>query len=187
MSRIGKLPIYLKDIEANISGSVVTLQKGNEKIEYDFGNKVKVILEEKKDEDDKSRSGRYLKVVKINPSDKVANFLGLHRSNLNNIVKGLLEDYEITLEYSGVGYKANISDKFLVLSLGYSHDIAYIIPKGINIKTAKPNLIIISGKDKQKVGQIASEIINFRTTEPYKGKGIKKKGAWILRKEGKKK
>jgi len=176
MSRIGKLPIDLKDIKATIEGSVIILKKGNVEKKYDFGNKVKVVVEDNK-----------IRVLKINSTDKVAKFLGLHRSNLNNIVNGLEKNYEITLEINGVGYKANVSDKFLVLNLGYSHDIAYIIPESVKIKTEKPNLIIISGDNKQKVGQIASEIIKFRTTEPYKGKGVKKKGAWILRKEGKKK
>jgi len=176
MSRIGKLPVNLKDVIATIEGSIVTLKRGNVEKKYDFGNKVKVIIE----------NGQ-LKVLKNNPNDKVAEFLGLHRSNLNNIVNGLVKDYEVILEINGVGYKANISGKFLVLNLGYSHDIAYIIPNEVTIKTEKPNLIIISGNDKHKVGQIASEIIKFRTTEPYKGKGVKKKGAWILRKEGKKK
>jgi len=176
MSRIGKLPIDLKDITANVEGNVVILKKGNIEKRYDFGDKVKVVIEDST-----------LKVLKKNPQDKVANFLGLHRSNLNNIVKGLIKDYEVVLEINGVGYKANISGNFLVLSLGYSHDIAYVIPEGVKIKTEKPNLVIINGNNKQKVGQVASEIINFRTTEPYKGKGIKKKGAWVLRKEGKKK
>jgi large subunit ribosomal protein L6 len=176
MSRIGKLPINLQDVAANIEGTVVILKKGNEEKRYNFGKKVRLVIEDGK-----------LKFTKINPKDDVAAYLGLHRSNLNNIVNGLLQDYEIILEINGVGYKADVNGKFLVLSLGYSHDIAYIIPNNIKIRTEKPNFVIISGNDKQKVGQIASEIIKFKVTEPYKGTGIKKKGAWILRKEGKKK
>lgn len=180
ISRIGKLPIELKEVTATIDTKTdtVILKKGSIEKKYKLDNGVTAIVEDGK-----------LRVVKkegTNDAD-VKKFLGTHRSRLNNDVKGLNDGYEIVLEANGVGYKSNISGNFLILSLGYSHDIAYVIPEGIKIKTEKPNLIVISGVDKQKVGQIASEIIDFRPPEPYKGKGVKKKGAWILRKEGKKK
>lgn len=176
MSRIGKLPIKVpSDIAVRIDGNVVIITKGSVEKRYGF-DKVKIVFENNE-----------IKVLKKNPKDKVANFLGLHRSNLNNIIKGLTDGYTITLETKGVGYKASVVDGFLILNLGFSHDIAYEIPKGTEIKTAKPNLIIIKSDDKQKIGQTAREIIDFRPTEPYKGKGIKIQGAWVLRKEGKKK
>jgi large subunit ribosomal protein L6 len=113
--------------------------------------------------------------------------IGMDRSNIKNIVSGMSVNFKTILEVNGVGYKTAIDKSTLILTLGYSHDIFYVLPKGIWITLEKPNLIIISGDDKILVGQVASEIISFRSPEPYKGKGIKKFGKSILRKEGKKK
>ena len=95
--------------------------------------------------------------------------------------------FKVVLEYNGVGYRAVVSKNFLVLGLGYSHDIVVKIPSDITVTPEKPNLIVIQGEDKGRIGTFASRIISFRTTEPYKGKGIKYQGQEILRKEGKKK
>jgi large subunit ribosomal protein L6 len=111
----------------------------------------------------------------------------MDRSNIKNIVQGLQEPFKTVLEINGVGYKAAVDKGVLMLTLGYSHEIFYALPKGISAAFEKPNLIIISGDDKVLVGQIASEIISFRKPEPYKGKGVKIFGKQILRKEGKKK
>lgn len=177
-SRIGKLPIKVanNDIKVSIEGSVITFTKGNVVKTYDFGNKVDVSYENNE-----------IFVKETSDSDSTR-FCGLHRSNLFNLVKGLSEGYKVVLEYNGVGYKADIyKNCFLVLGLGYSHDIVVKIPANIKITLEKPNLIVIQGDDKEAVGTFASRIISFRSTEPYKGKGIKYQGQWILRKEGKKK
>ena len=112
---------------------------------------------------------------------------GMSRSLLQNLVTGVAVGYTRRLEISGVGYRAASDGKVLNLQLGYSHDVVYPIPEGITIAAAKPTEIKISGSDKQKVGQVAAEIRDFRSPEPYKGKGVKYVGEYIFRKEGKKK
>ena len=114
-------------------------------------------------------------------------FVGMNRSNVKNIIEGLQNPFKTTLEINGVGYKASVDKGVLALTLGYSHEIYYALPKNITAAFEKPNLIIITGDDKVLVGQVASEIISFRKPEPYKGKGVKILGKAILRKEGKKK
>ena len=112
---------------------------------------------------------------------------GLQRTLVNNLVQGVSKGYSQQLEIAGVGYRAAVQGKNLQLQLGYSHDVIYPIPTGIDIKCEKPTLILVSGSDKQKVGQVAAEIRGFRKPEPYKGKGIKYAEEKIRRKEGKKK
>jgi large subunit ribosomal protein L6 len=176
MSRVGKLPIKVPgDIKVNIDGTVLTLTKGSEVKTYDFGTKVKVVFEDNE-----------IKVSRID-EEAESKFWGLHRSNINNMVIGLTQGFKTTLEYNGVGYRANVSGDFLMLGLGYSHDIAVFIPKELKISIGKPNLIIIEGSDKELVGKMSASIISLRKTEPYKGKGIKKVGQYVVRKEGKKK
>ena len=111
----------------------------------------------------------------------------MNRSLVNNAIIGASQGYEKILELSGVGYRAAIKGKTLNLQLGFSHDINFIIPDGLTITVEKQTVIKIKGNDKQQVGMIASKIRSFRPPEPYKGKGIKEKGQYILRKEGKKK
>lgn len=176
VSRVGKLPIKVaSDVKVKIEGTIITFTKGNLNKTYDFGNKVDILLK-----DDEI-------LVNENDSNESTQFSGLHRSNIFNILKGLTEGYKVVLEYNGVGYKADVNKGFLVLSLGYSHDIVIKVPADITVTPEKPNLIKVEGQDKEKVGTFASRIISFRKTEPYKGKGIKYQGQWILRKEGKKK
>jgi len=177
MSRIGKKPIQvLEGLNVKIEGSKITISKGQDAKEYNFGDKVVVtcnnneILVQKKDQDSKDTK-----------------FTGLHRSNIANIIKGLTDGFTARLEVNGVGYKVNVVENILVLGLGYSHDINYAIPSDIKISFEKPNIIVINGTDKAKVGLVASELISFRKPEPYKGKGVKIEGAYIVRKEGKKK
>ena len=111
----------------------------------------------------------------------------MNRSLLNNAIIGITTGYSKTLELSGVGYRAALKGKQLNLQLGFSHDINFDIPESVKILVEKQNIIKISGSDKQEVGSIASKIKSFRPPEPYKGKGIKEQGQYILRKEGKKK
>ena len=112
---------------------------------------------------------------------------GMNRSLLNNAIIGTSKGYEKTLELIGVGYRAALKGKQLNLQLGYSHDINVDIPEGIKILVEKQTTLKISGSDKQLVGIVTSKIKTFRKTEPYKGKGIREKGQYILKKEGKKK
>jgi large subunit ribosomal protein L6 len=112
---------------------------------------------------------------------------GLQRTLINNLVLGVSKGYAQQLEISGTGYRAAVQGKNVQLQLGYSHDIVYPIPPGIDIKCEKPTLVLVSGIDKQKVGQVAAEIRGFRKPEPYKGKGVKYAEEKIRRKEGKKK
>ena len=111
----------------------------------------------------------------------------MNRSLINNAIIGTSKGYEKTLELFGVGYRATLKDKKLNLQLGYSHDINFDIPEEIKIKVEKQTMLKISGFDKQLVGSIASKIKSLRPTEPYKGKGIREKGQYVFRKEGKKK
>ena len=112
---------------------------------------------------------------------------GLNRSLINNAIKGINEGYSKTLELSGVGFRAALKGNILNLQIGFSHDVNYQIPEGIKIAVEKQTIIKITGSDKQLVGSVAAKIKSFKKTEPYKGKGIKEQGEYILRKEGKKK
>jgi large subunit ribosomal protein L6 len=128
--------------------------------------------------------------VAVNPRDtsKAARAKwGMSRAQVANLVEGVSKGFEKRLEINGVGYKAAVAGKMLKLSLGYSHDIDYEIPAGVTIVTPKPTEVVVSGIDKQKVGQTAAEIREYRGPEPYKGKGVKYSDEFIFRKEGKKK
>jgi large subunit ribosomal protein L6 len=178
MSRVGKLPINIPDgIVVVVEGNVITFSSAKLKKTYQVSFGVKASIFDKQ--------------IKLSAFDealpRVSMFVGMDRSNIKNIVLGLQNDFRTVLEINGVGYKASVNAGVLALTLGYSHEIFYALPKGISAAFEKPNLIIISGSDKILVGQVASEIISFRKPEPYKGKGVKVFGRKILRKEGKKK
>lgn len=178
MSRVGKLPVAIADnIKVEINNDVIKFDNGKIKKEYKLSKGVQAKLEDKE-----------LKISAIDKkTPKVSMFVGMNRSNINNIVSGMVKDFEVALEINGVGYKASVQGNLLILDLGYSHEIVYAIPENVKAVFEKPNIIKISGDDKVLVGQIAAEIIDFRKPEPYKGKGVKKVGQVILRKEGKKK
>ncbi len=178
MSRVGKLPISIPDnIKVSIDKNIVTFDSGKIKRTYQLSPGVKVDL-----------SDTQLKLSAIDKSvSDISMFVGMDRSNIKNIVSGLQTPFKTTLEINGVGYKASVDKGILTLTLGYSHEIFYALPEGINAAFEKPNLVIVSGNDKVLVGQVAAEIISFRKPEPYKGKGVKVFGKKILRKEGKKK
>ncbi|GAC1594157.1 MAG: hypothetical protein NVS3B5_24140 [Sphingomicrobium sp.] len=112
---------------------------------------------------------------------------GMQRTLVQNLITGVTEGFTKVLEITGVGYRANAQGKTLKLQLGYSHDVNYAIPEGIDVKTPDTTTVEISGIDRQQVGQVAAEIRRWRKPEPYKGKGIKYRGEFIFRKEGKKK
>ena len=178
MSRVGKLPIKVpNDIKVELNGETIKLTKGSIVKEYNFGDKIVVLYEDN--------------TIKLSPREdldkrEINNFYGLHRNNIANIVKGLTEHFKITLEINGVGFKAAVIKNMLILTLGYSHDIAFALPAGVSAKV-EGNQITLDSDDKQLVGQVAAEIIALRKPEPYKGKGVKILDKPILRKEGKKK
>ena len=177
MSRVGKRPVSVPSgVTANVSGKTVSVKGPKGTLSLVVDDRVVVAM-------DKG-------AIKIDPKDesKAARALwGTTRANLNNIVTGVTKGFERKLEITGVGYRAAVQGKNLQLALGYSHDVIYPIPEGIAIATPKPTEIVITGIDKQKVGQVAAEIRAFRGPEPYKGKGVKYAGEFIFRKEGKKK
>ena len=128
-----------------------------------------------------------ISVQPANSTREARAFWGMQRTLVQNLITGVTEGFTKVLEITGVGYRANSQGKNLKLQLGYSHDVDFAVPEGIEIKTPDNTTIEISGIDKQQVGQVAAEIRRWRKPEPYKGKGIKYRGEYIFRKEGKKK
>ncbi len=178
MSRVGKLPVQVPDnIKVTIDKNIISFDSGKTKKAYQVSPGVKAEFADKQ-----------IKVTAIDKkTPKISMFVGMNRSNIKNIIEGLVSPFKTTLEINGVGYKAAVNNNLLTLTLGFSHDIIYALPEGISAAFHKPNLIEITGDNKVLVGQVASEIISFRKPEPYKGKGVKVAGTTILRKEGKKK
>ena len=179
MSKIGKISISIPEkVKVALSGNLLN-------IEGPIGKKslnIDIDMFELKIDDGKSVS---IKPKNINQETK--RLWGMNRSLLNNAIIGTSKGYSKTLELSGVGYRASLKGKQLSMQLGFSHDINFDIPEGIKIVVEKQTILKISGSDKQEVGMIASKIKSIRPPEPYKGKGIKEEGQYILRKEGKKK
>ncbi|MDJ1257467.1 MAG: 50S ribosomal protein L6 [Candidatus Midichloria sp.] len=178
MSRIGKLPITVdSSVQVMLKDNHLKVQGKNGALEKVFAKEVNLSFADGK--------------ITVQPIDKnnmrARAMWGLSRTLISNMVKGVHEGWTERLEMTGVGYKATVSNGILVLSLGYSHDIMYAFPKGIEIKCEKPTSISISGADKQLVGQVAAEIRQLRKPEPYKGKGIRYATETIRRKENKKK
>jgi large subunit ribosomal protein L6 len=179
MSKIGKINITIPDkVKVLLTGNTINIEgplgKKSLKIDTDIFD---LIINEGKE-------------VSIKPKTITQNtkrLWGMNRSLLNNAITGISKGYEKILELSGVGFRAALKGKQLNLQLGFSHDINFDIPEGIKITVEKQTIIKISGFDKQQVGMITSQIKSIRPPEPYKGKGIKEQGQYILRKEGKKK
>ncbi|SDX62637.1 LSU ribosomal protein L6P [Albimonas donghaensis] len=177
MSRIGKKPVELPNgVTATISGQTVEVKGPKGVRSFTATDDVDVILEDN--------------AVSVKPrglSKRARQQWGMSRTQVQNLVTGVTEGFKKELEIQGVGYRAQVQGKTLKLALGYSHDVEYAIPEGIDIVCAKPTEIAITGMDQQKVGQVAANIREWRAPEPYKGKGIRYKGEYIFRKEGKKK
>ena len=177
MSRIGKKPVLLP------TGVTASVKNGEVKVKGPKGELSLRLVEGV--EASVEKEGVVVKPRDL--TDKSRAMWGLQRTLVNNLVQGVSKGYAQQLEIAGVGFRAAVQGKNLQLQLGYSHDVIYPIPAGIDIKCEKPTLILVSGFDKQKVGQVAAEIRGFRKPEPYKGKGIKYAEEKIRRKEGKKK
>jgi large subunit ribosomal protein L6 len=177
MSRVGKKSVVIPaGVTANVDGQTVKVK----------GPKGAVQLVLHGDVGAKLEAGG----IKIDPRNetKLARALwGTSRALIANLVTGVTKGFEQRLEITGVGYRASVQGKNLQIALGYSHDIVHPIPEGITIVTPKPTEIVVTGIDKQKVGQVAANIRDYRPPEPYKGKGIKYAGEFIFRKQGKKK
>ena len=179
MSKIGKINISVPEkVKVAMNGNILN-------IEGPLGKKSLKIDTEIFDLDINSGKKISIKPKKIN--DETKRLWGMNRSLVNNAIIGTSSGYEKTLELSGVGYRAALKGKQLNLQLGFSHDINFEIPENIKIVVEKQTIIKISGINKQLVGTVAAKIKTFRPPEPYKGKGIKEVGQYILRKEGKKK
>lgn len=178
MSRVGKKPVeLLEETKFSVNeGGVVEVSGKLGSLRKKFPKEVQF-----------STEGNVVKVVPVDSSKRSIAMWGLSRSLLQNMVTGVTTGFVKRLEIRGVGYKAAVDQHYLTLNLGYSHEIKYQIPDGITIKAEKPTLLVISGSDKQKVGEVAAEIVKQRPPEPYKGKGVMYEGQRILRKEGKKK
>ena len=179
MSKIGKINITIPEkVKVAINGSILNIDGPLGKQSLNIDTKVF-------DLDIKEGKEISIKPKKIN--DDIKRLWGVNRSLLNNAIIGTSSGYEKTLELTGVGYRAALKGKQLNLQLGFSHDINFDIPDNIKITVEKQTIIKIKGIDKQLVGTVAAKIKTFRPPEPYKGKGIKEVGQYILRKEGKKK
>ena len=178
MSRIGKKPVAMPSgVSANVDGQTLTVKgpKGTLSMKL-LDDLVKYEVAEGE-----------IRVTPLVDAQRNRAAWGMTRTNVQNLVTGVTEGFTKVLEISGVGYRAQAQGKNLRLQLGYSHDVNFPVPEGIDVKTPDQNTVEISGIDKQKVGQVAAEIRRWRKPEPYKGKGIKYRGEYIFRKEGKKK
>jgi large subunit ribosomal protein L6 len=177
MSRIGKKPVTVpKGVTAKVDGQTVTVKGPKGELSITLINDVTVKL-----------GDAGIEVSPRDDSKRARSMWGMSRSLVDNLVMGVSSGFSKTLEITGVGYRAALKGKELQLQLGYSHDVLYPVPDGIQIQCTKPTEIVISGIDKAKVGQVAAEIRNYRKPEPYKGKGVKYSKEFIFRKEGKKK
>ena len=175
MSRIGRLPIVVPaDVKVEIDGNTVTVKGAKATLTGTFNSNITVELE----------NGE-IKVSRPDDSKENRALHGLTRALINNMVVGVHEGFKKELEIVGIGYRAALQGKDLVLNVGYSHQVTMTPPEGVTVEVPGPNKIVISGADKQAVGQFASEVRGVRPPEPYKGKGIKYIDEVVRRKEGK--
>ena len=174
MSRIGKLPIEVPTgVTITVDNDVITVVGAKGQLSEVLQKGLKI-----------SQEDGWLKVTRENEERETRSKHGLMRTLINNMVNGVTKGFEKKLEINGVGFRANMEGSKLKMSLGYSHDIYFEAPEGVNIQVEQ-NIITVSGISKQKVGQVAAEIRSFRKPEPYKGKGIKYTDERIIRKSGK--
>jgi large subunit ribosomal protein L6 len=178
MSRIGKKPVAMPSgVSASVEGQTLTVKgpKGTLSMAL-LDDLVSYTIED---------GAISIKPLAVSQRNRAA--WGMQRTQVQNLVTGVTEGFTKVLEINGVGYRAAIQGTNLKLQLGYSHDVNFTVPEGIAVKTPDATTIEISGIDRQQVGQVAAEIRRWRKPEPYKGKGIKYRGEFIFRKEGKKK
>jgi large subunit ribosomal protein L6 len=177
MSRIGKRPVPLPaGVTASTEGQILSVKGPKGQLQLQMRDEIAYEI-----------GDDGILVKPGNDTKQARAFWGMQRTLVDNLVTGVTEGFSKTLEITGVGYRAQAQGRNLRLQLGYSHDVNFPVPEGIDVKTPDQNTVEISGIDKQKVGQVAAEIRRWRKPEPYKGKGIKYRGEYIFRKEGKKK
>ena len=177
MSKVGKKPVEIPaGTTPKVEGQLVSIKGPKGELSFIVPDDVAVKLE-----------GSQITVDPRTSTKRARALWGTSRARINNLVTGVTKGFEKKLEITGVGYKAAVEGKNLNLSLGYSHPVLYAIPTGIAIVTPKPTEILVSGIDRQQVGQVAAEIRAYRGPEPFKGKGVKYEGEFIFRMEGKKK
>ena len=177
MSRIGKKPVPVP------AGVTATIENGTLSVKGPKGSLSMPVV----DDISYTVEAGAISVMPANETRRARAFWGMQRTLVSNLVVGVTDGFTKTLEITGVGYRAAVQGRNLRLQLGYSHDVDYAIPEGITIATPDTTTVHITGSDKQRVGQVAAEIRRWRKPEPYKGKGIKYRGEYIFRKEGKKK
>jgi large subunit ribosomal protein L6 len=186
MSRIGKNPVTIPEgVDVQIDGQDLKAKGKLGELSLSIHGDVDAALEDVANDD-----GKTTKLVRLSPKAETREARQIWptmRTLVNNIVIGVSEGYTKKLEIHGVGYRANLQGKVLVLSLGFSHEVRYTVPEGIKVEVEKQTGISISGIDKQRVGQVAAEIRSYKKPEPYKGKGIRYADEYVVRKEGKKK
>jgi len=177
MSRIGKKPVDIPEgVTATVEGQTVTAKGPKGELQFVVNKEVLVKMEDG--------------AVKVDPRDEskeARSKWGMSRTMVSNIMTGVKDGFEKKLEINGVGYRAAMQGSDVQLSLGFSHEVIYKVPEGVTVACPKPTELVVSGIDKQKVGQVAAEIRSYRPPEPYKGKGVKYADETIFRKEGKKK
>ncbi len=177
MSRIGKKPVPVPSgVEVTLNGQLVSVKGPKGTLAASLSDLVTV-----------TQGEEGIDVKPVNKSQSARSFWGLSRTLVSNLVTGVSEGFTKKLELQGVGYRAQMQGSQLKLSLGFSHDVMFNVPEGITIETPSQTEVIVSGSDKQSVGQVAAEIRSYRPPEPYKGKGVRYAGEYIFRKEGKKK
>jgi len=177
MSRIGKKPVELPSgVTASVSGQTVEVKGPKGTRTFKATDDVTISVD-----------GNVVTVEPRGKSKRARQQWGMSRTMVANLATGVSEGFKKELELSGVGYRAQMQGNTLKLSLGYSHDVNFEVPEGVTVTSAKPTEILVEGIDEQQVGQVAANIRAWRKPEPYKGKGIKYKGEYIFRKEGKKK
>ena len=177
MSRIGKKPVPLpQGVSASVSGQSVEVKGPKGTRSFHATDDVTLTIEE-----------NAVKVTPRGTSKRARQQWGMVRSQVENLVTGVTTGFKKELEIQGVGYRAAVTGKVLKLSLGYSHDVNFDVPEGVTVVTPKQTEIIVEGIDQQLVGQVAANIREWRKPEPYTGKGIRYKGEFVFRKEGKKK
>lgn len=177
MSRVGKLPVEIpQGVQVDLTDKLIVVKGKLGELNFAVVPGVKIVFSDNK-----------VSVAPANDTKEARALWGTYRNLIKNMVKGVSDGFEIRLELNGVGYRAATDGKIINLVLGFSHEIRYAIPPSVAVKCEKPTLIVMSGADKQLVGQVAGEIMKLRPAEPYKGKGIYIEGSYRRRKEGKKK